>query len=120
MARRANDGIAQDAPAILSTIGRDVDQWRLRVAGFGNGGVIPSGRRAEPAERIPPSSRADISWRAFNSEAGHPLRGFRPTANFEIVTIRGMRPILGLIHKPMLHRVEMDVMTQPFLHKSGR
>jgi hypothetical protein len=71
------------------------------------------GRRAEPAERIPPSSRADISWWAFKSEAGHPLRGFRPTANFEIATIRGMRPILGLIHKPMLHRVEMDVIHMP-------
>jgi hypothetical protein len=44
MARRANDGIAQDVLAILSTIGCDVDQWRLRVAGFGNGGAIPSGR----------------------------------------------------------------------------
>lgn len=74
---------------------------------------IRQGRRAEPAERIPPSSRADISWWAFKSEAGHPLRGFRPTANFEMATIRGMRPILGLIHKPMLHRVEMDVIHMP-------
>jgi hypothetical protein len=47
--------IAQNAPAILSTIDRDPDRWGLRVAGFGSGWIRAVGTAQDLialAERI--------------------------------------------------------------------